>query len=331
MIVLLLINNINNNIIKYMNKLQLIRNPIVFQGKKYLKKNKNYFEGWYFKNTSKNNNISFIPGININESEKKAFIQIITKENSYFINYDIEEFEYSNSPFYIKIGDNYFSEEKILLDINNSNIRIFGHINYSDYKNIETSFISPNIMGPFSYVPFMECNHAIIAMKCRVDGYININEEEIVFENNTGYIEKDWGVSFPKNYIWCQGNDFENSNAAFMLSIASIPLKIFSFKGIISSLIVDNKEYRFATYNNTKLIRYKIKNNLLDIVLKKGKYYLIIKSHYDDGLKLSAPVKGSMSKDIFESITSKITVTLKKNNKVLFSNTSTNCGLEIVQ
>ena len=314
-----------------MNKIQLIKNPLVFQGKKYLKKNKNYFEGWYFKNTSKDNSISFIPGININETEKKAFIQIITKDNSYFINYDIEEFEYSNSPFYIKIGDNYFSKEKILLDISDSNIRIFGHINYSDYKNIETSFISPNIMGPFSYVPFMECNHAILTMKCRVNGQININDKEYFFENDNGYIEKDWGISFPKNYTWCQGNDFENTEASFMLSIANIPFKIFSFKGIISSLIVDNKEYRFATYNNTKLIRYKIKDNLLDIVLKKGKYYLIIKSYYNDGLRLSAPVKGSMSKDIFESINSKITVTLKKDNKILFSDSTQNAGLEIVE
>ena len=48
-----------------MNNIYLIKNPEVFQGEKYLNKNKNYFEGWYFKNTNAEKGISFIPGINI--------------------------------------------------------------------------------------------------------------------------------------------------------------------------------------------------------------------------------------------------------------------------
>lgn len=35
-----------------MNKLFFIKNPELFQGEKYLAVNKNYFEGWYFKNTN---------------------------------------------------------------------------------------------------------------------------------------------------------------------------------------------------------------------------------------------------------------------------------------
>ena len=65
--------------------------------------------------------------------------------------------------------------------------------------------------------------------------------------------------------------------------------------------------------------------------IKKSSYYLNIKSTNNEGLKLVAPVKGDMSKKIFESISASITVTLKKDNAVIFSGTSTNCGLEIVQ
>ena len=38
-----------------MNRLFFIKNPDVFQGEKNLTKNKDYFEGWYFKNTNKEN------------------------------------------------------------------------------------------------------------------------------------------------------------------------------------------------------------------------------------------------------------------------------------
>ena len=47
---------------------------------------------------------------------------------------------------------------------NIQNLRIYGDIKYTSSKNIHTSFFSPNIMGPFSYIPFMECNHAILSM-----------------------------------------------------------------------------------------------------------------------------------------------------------------------
>lgn len=91
-----------------MKKLLLIKKPELFQGEKYLKKNKDYFEGWYFKNTTGDYGIAFIPGININEHERKAFIQVITNSGAYFVNYDIEDFDYGSDPFYVRIGDNFF-------------------------------------------------------------------------------------------------------------------------------------------------------------------------------------------------------------------------------
>lgn len=327
------------NIITYfennicMNKLFLIKNPEIFQGKKYLNTNRNYFEGWYFKNTNNEKGISFIPGINIDGKNKKAFIQVITNDTSYFINYSINDFKFNFNPFYIQIGNNTFSKKGIHIDIkdNSQNLKLYGDIKYSNSKNIHTSFFSPNIMGPFSYIPFMECNHAILSMKSSIYGSININNNEMNFNNDTGYIEKDWGCSFPKSYIWCQGNNFQKSNSSFMLSIADIPFKFINFRGIICALIINNQEFKFTTYNNAKLIRYDVDNHSINIILKKGSYFLNIQSKYDRGLKLSAPVKGKMQKDIFESITSSITVTLKKNNSVIFSDKSTNCGLEIVQ
>ena len=56
-----------------------------------------------------------------------------------------------------------------------------------------------------------------------------------------------------------------------------------------------------------------------------------IKSKCNKGLKLSAPVKGKMKKDIFESISDSLTVTLKKEKEIIFNDTSNMCGLEIVQ
>ncbi len=310
-----------------------MKHPDLFQGEKSLSNNKNYFEGWYFKNTNNDNGISFIPGINIDGNLKESFIQVITNTSSYFIKYDINDFKFNFDPFYIRVGDNYFSKDSVHVNIkdNHQDINIVGDIYYMNNKNIDTNIFSPNIMGPFSYIPFMECNHAILSMKNEAHGLVYINNNKLDFDNSTGYIEKDWGYSFPKSYIWCQGNMFESSNASFMFSMADIPFKLFSFRGLICVLIVNNNEYKFTTYNNAKLVKYFINDSSLNITLKKGSYYLNINSLFGKNLKLSAPVKGRMEKDIFESICSSITLTLKHNNDIIFSDTSTNCGLEVVQ
>lgn len=316
-----------------MNKLFLMQNPELFQGEKFLNTNKDYFEGWYFKHINSETGIAFIPGINISSKSPKAFIQVITNRSSYFINYTISDFNFNSEPFYIQIGNSIFSKNGIHLEIKDTaqNLNIYGDLKYSDNKNINTGFFNPNIMGPFSYIPFMECNHAILSMQNRTQGLLDVNNNKINFNDSIGYIEKDWGFSFPKSYIWCQGNHFQKSNISFMLSIADIPFKLFTFKGIICVLIIDNQEFKFTTYNNTKLVKYNVNNDFINITLKKGSYYLNVKSTYNMGLRLSAPVRGEMSKDIFESISSSITVTLEKDNAVIFSDTSTNCGLEIVR
>ena len=153
-----------------MNKLYLMKNSELFQGEKYL--DKNYFEGWYFKNTFGSGSFSFIPGISITKDNKKAFIQVITNDISYFADYDIADFKYNHSPFLIKIGNNVFSKEGIHIDIKDKkqNLKVFGDVKYLDNIQIKNSWYSPNIMGPFSYIPFMQCNHAVISMKNKVKG-----------------------------------------------------------------------------------------------------------------------------------------------------------------
>ncbi|QII81181.1 hypothetical protein G7057_00970 [Jeotgalibaca arthritidis] len=40
-----------------------------------------------------------------------------------------------------------------------------------------------------------------------------------------GYIEKDWGRSFPKNYIWIQSNHFNDNQRSLFFSYAHIPYR----------------------------------------------------------------------------------------------------------
>ena len=315
-----------------MSNLFIKRNPEVFQGERLMKHASNYFEGWYFKVIGDDFGISFIPGISIDCGQPSAFIQVITTKASYYVHYSINDFKFSYDPFYVQIGDSIFSKENIVVDIcdKNQNIEIKGNLRIFNSQNIQTSILNPNIMGPFSYVPKMECNHAILSMKNNVIGTIRINGTTSTIKHGIGYIEKDWGTSFPKSYIWCQGNNFKNKHASFMLSIADIPLKWINFEGLICVLIIDDKEFKFTTYNSSHILKKELSDDKINIVLKRRNYVLNVQSNRGKSLELVAPVAGRMNRGINESISSSISVTLASNNEPIFEDTSTCCGLEIV-
>ena len=99
-----------------------------------------------------------------------------------------------------KIKNNYFSLDKIVIDIDDK-ITIKGIINYSNLTKINKNIYSPNIIVSFSYLTNIECNHSIISLRHKLNGQININDNTINFDNETGYIEKGYGNSFSKKYI----------------------------------------------------------------------------------------------------------------------------------
>ena len=100
-------------------------------------------------------------------------------------------------------------------------------------------------MGPFAYIPGMECRHAVYSMKHTVNGELRVNDQIFRFENDMGYMEGDSGTSFPDRYIWTQHFIPEGS---VMLAAASIPLAGIRFTGTVGFLFYRNREYRFATY-----------------------------------------------------------------------------------
>lgn len=286
-------------------------------------KKKKFFEGWYFKHQFNNFNIAFIPGINIDKNGSKyAFIQIITDKTSYYITYDYKDFQVSDDKSIIKIKDNIFSKKGVILNILSSEIIIKGCLNYSDITPIKY-----NIMGPFSIFPFMECNHGIISLHHKVSGRLSINYKELIIKDGIGYIEKDWGRSFPKSYIWIQGNDFKKQKTSITVSIADIPFLGFEFKGCIAVVYYKGKEYRMATYNGVKIIDYSEKG----LIIRKGKYKLNIEIQENSPQKLLAPNGGEMIRTIYENISCRAKFTFYKEKKQLFQLESNNVGFEYVK
>lgn len=313
-----------------MYSIRRILNPEIYQGKH---KRSNYFEGWYFKIIDKNsqNIIAVIPGVSISEEGRHAFIQFInaTSGETKYIRFNVSDFSYSEREFSISIADNHFNKYGFNINFNSDDISVSGEIKYTNIESFPKSILNPGIMGPFSFVPFMECYHGIVNMHCDIEGLLSINGNEIDFTGGYGYLEKDWGTSFPHSWIWIQSNHF-SSNASFMFSIANIPWLHTHFDGMISFLRIDDKFYRFATYTGAKVKKLNFDNETLNILIEDRKNILAIRAENKEGGILKAPKNGSMDVNITESITSKVEVTLMgKRGQLLFSEIGNNTGLEL--
>lgn len=282
------------------------------------KKKKNYFEGWYFKHTSKELNIAFIPSISIvNFKEKKSFIQVICDSFTERFEFPYSDFSAETKILNVKIKNNIFSSFGLNLNLKNEHYEIQVDLRYSAFL-----ILSSDIMGPFKNLPQMECKHNIFSMKHFVNGIIKINGQKYFFENDLGYIEGDYGTSFPNKYLWIQSNDLDRGS--FFLSIATIPYGKIHFTGLISSLFIGSKEYRFSTYNFTKIIR----NTNQHVQLKKGKFTLDVYMYDSNKFNLSAPKNGDMSRTVSESMRATITIILSKNNQEIYRETANNASIE---
>ncbi len=306
--------------------------PEIFQGN--LKK-KNYFEGWYFKHVSSDlkHVLSFIPGISLTKNDPHAFIQVIDgiNGNSEYITYDPDEFKWGKKSLYLKIGNSVFTDKYIDLNIQNEKLKIFGHLSYNNITAFPGSIFSPGIMGWYSFVPFMECKHGVVSVNHDVTGSLTENGHEIDFRNGKGYIEKDWGTSFPEAWLWIQANNFNDQGSSFSFSVAKIPWLGKFFIGFIAFLYYNNRFFLFSTYNNSEIMEIDHSSPTIGLILKNNENQLrvsVIKSTFGE---LRAPVSGDMSRRIKESIDSEISLSLfDKHNNLIYTDSSKRAGLECI-
>ena len=189
--------------------------------------------------------------------------------------------------------------------IKSDSLNIEGKLNFESFSPIRY-----DIMGPFKFIPFMQCRHSVYSMCHKINGEIKVNNQLYKFENGIGYIEGDRGRSFPKHYIWtqcCFGNN------SLMLSVADIPFLGIHFTGIIGVLLLGGKEYRIATYLGAKIKQ--IDENTVSI--KQGSFELTAKLLKKNAQPLAAPTNGDMCRTIHESASCEAYYRFCHKNKVL--------------
>ena len=292
------------------------RHPMIFQGKM---TTKSYFEGWYFKLVDPTEQFIYaiIPGIALDKKKgsSHAFIQILngkTAEYEY-LQFPLSDFDASRTKFHIQIGNNSFSDTHLTVDIDRPEIKLRGEVNFTKIIPFPTSFLRPNVMGPFTYLPFMECYHGLVNLSSKIEGVLTVNDQKIDFSSGKGYIEKDYGTSFPDNWIWMQSNHFSEDDTTFFFSLAKIPYLGLKFPGFLCVFTYREKKVIFATYNGAKITQLTLSPDNVNIQIENSKYSLKITAKKSNGAKkdgvgaiMRAPKNGQMTSKCIETISANI-------------------------
>lgn len=312
-------------------------NKNIFQGS--LAK-EHYFEGWYYKQVSADAKtaISFIPGLSLLDDDKHSFIQYILVDerlekgiSTGYLRFPVSAFRWEDNPFKIEIGANTFTNDAVTVALQTDTDTISGTLQLGPLTPIKTSVYAPTIMGPFTYIPKMECYHGIVSMNHQLSGSLEINEHTVDFTNGKGYIEKDWGSKFPQNYIWLQCNHFPEEDTSLFFSMAYIPFYVRDFLGFICNIQVQGKEYRFATYNNSLVNLASLTDKRVSIALENAAASVSIHAEIHHQGHLLAPVASGMDKIIKEGVSGMIHLNLwDKQKDFHYQGTGYMAGIEIV-
>lgn len=293
------------------------------------KHKKMYFEGWYFKIQTSAYTIAIIIGIHLRNGKKEAFIQTLDTIRNYstYRTYQEKDIKITDEPFQLQLQNNEISMDHLHIQLDS----IVLDVDFHSLTPIHTSLYMPSIMGPFSYLP-MECVHSIISLHHQVHGSLRIDAQEYPCDG-IGYIEKDRGRSFPKEYVWFQSNHCSTLSSCFFLSIATIPLSIIRFQGCICELMVKNTRYRFATYLGCQIqvFDYVVKHGIRHIYIKLHQFYHTLFIHIIQGdvVLLKGPKDGDMKIRIEESVTSRAYIQLYYKKQLLLKEVFVDGGCEI--
>ena len=313
-----------------MGLLRRIRNPELLQTGL---RRRGCFEGWYFKLIDRpmTGSAAVIPGVSLGGrgcvEGSHAFVQVIHGGRGRYFRYPLSAFDADRREFRVGVGGSSFSCRGMLLDLDGPDGRIAGELRFYDGLPFPKTVLWPGIMGPYSFVPGMECYHGIVSIRHGISGSLIIDGETLCFDGGSGYVEKDWGRSFPSCWIWLQANHF-GRDAAFLFSVADIPFLGSSFHGFFAFLYLDGRLHRFATYTGARLVSLTERNGETAVAIQGRGMTLEVTARPGPGGLLKAPKNGLMDRMIEETIQAAVEVRLTGSKGVLFHGQSPCAGME---
>ncbi|HOT96280.1 MAG TPA: tocopherol cyclase family protein [bacterium] len=313
-----------------------IRSLLHLEGYHGEKKKAPFFEGWYYKcvDGAGENRLALIPGIARHREPEQdhAFLQILdgSSGRSFYHRVPAEQFHADPRGLEQHVGACCFSQNGLALDIEAEGWQLKGEITFGPLSPWPVTLRSPGAMGWYAWVPFMECYHGVVSFSHELKGTVLFNGRGIDFAGGRGYIEKDWGRSFPHAYIWLQSNHFPAAETSFMASVAIIPWLRSAFPGFIIGLHHRHHLYRFATYTGAQVEALEIGDAEILLQVRDRHHRLHIRAERARAGLLHAPTPQGMKGRIAETLGGTLSLRLDRleSRERIMEQTGLHAGIE---
>lgn len=314
--------------------LQQMFNPDLYHGRMGMK---NFFEGWYFKLVDKRarNAFALIPGVFWGKQKRDhhSFLHILDGRYAGYEYVSLPTKCFSAaSPLKIildQIGS--FSLKQISLAVQGNEQNVAAAVQFHQRKPWPSRLWSPGSMGPYNFLPGMQCYSQVCLMDAELSGCVQINGRRINMDGGRGYVEKNWGRAFPHSWIWIQSNNFLGEDAALSCSIGHIPLLSTSFRGFLIGLYVQGTFYEFTTMNRSKMKIISLAPDIeLEVTNKQYTLSLITKSRPESFILCRGPRNGQMVPLVEESLKGRLDAALyeRSSGRRVWHDTAKAVGLE---
>lgn len=295
-----------------------------------------FFEGWYFKlvDASATARYAVIPGIFLSDdpAQHHAFVQVLdgTSGQASYHRYPAEDFQAATDRFELHLGPNRFSLSALHLDIDDEQRRVTADVRLGTLTPWPVRPWSPGVMGPYAFIPRMECNHGVLSFDHRLDGHLTIDDAAIDLGGGRGYLEKDWGAAFPAGYVWMQSNHFATVGTSLVASIAIVPWRRSAFPGFLVGLRHDGTLHRFATYTGARTESLRLADDRIDWTIADRHRRLTIRAHRAAAGLLLGPTRERMESRVGETMLAEIEVRLEnRRTRTVLEGSGRHAGLEV--
>jgi tocopherol cyclase len=319
--------------------------PEAFHGERHLRRvgRRPFFEGWYVKLVSEDltQRWAVIPGVflGVDGAPREAFVQVLdgSTGNSWYHPYPAEEFHAASDSWDVTVGPNRFHPGGVHLDLPS----LSGDVIFTTVlKPWPVTWAKPGIMGPYAWVPAMECYHGVVSFDHGLAGSLTAGGRTFELGHGIGYVEKDWGQAFPEGYVWMQTNHFGRRGMSLSASTAIIPWRKSSFRGFIVGLHVPQTGsspvlHSFATHTGATTTLLEVDDGEVrwNLRARDGRTLEIRAQRTIDGDRpaaglLHAPVRTEMHKRVEETLDAQVHIRFRHGD-IEIVDTGLCAGLEV--
>lgn len=202
--------------------------------------------------------------------------------------------------------------------------------------DLEDGIPWPATMGWLTGSEGLETNWTVGTITASASGWVEFDGARIGFEDQPGYCDHNWGIVFPRTWIWMQANAFSDPGAALAASGGTVDTGETEIEATMIGLLLDGEMVTFRSQDLDQVSFQADKGHWL-LTGERECARITIEASCDPAsmFHLLAPTREGTRPRAWESLTGTVEVLLERRSTpadpwtVAFDDSSGYAGVEI--